>query len=972
MAGTTNSISTRNRLVGTLHSDNVFSGVVNTAFNPAYALVTETGAKINLYINNSDYKMHAELLNKNNEVIHVSNIIDLPLETMVVDGRYDNETKEVVLTLDNGNEVRFSVADLVEGLVSTDDLAEILGDYVTFEDFATNSKPGVFIASGYWNVGMANNGALCSTTSTFEEYQTKQSNSFISKGTLENVITGKELVNQDDIEKYDEDLFGAETVSGSGSTINLDNTTEGVMQKEFYGNLSQKTTLLPEEYTQVDYIESNGTQYIDTGVNADYKLSVKIKMANLNTSNSMFGAMKGVLPSERVRHHFQITQATISHWAGTGDSGCQTVLVSTSEEGKIYDIFCDIYNKKYYVDGVAKTGIFNANDIDTELNYYLFARNNNGTTDNYTKIRMYSFKMYYSGVLIRDFIPCYRNSDNEIGLYDLVNDVFYTNLGTGAFTYGSALLIPTPDYPQNVEVATGLQEVNITGKNLFDSSFSDTTFSQTAISYEDDGTITLNGSVINGGEAVLRSDLINKLTKGDYTLVFQYLSGTIANGAIRISMGNSNMVITQDTPDRYFSFAVPKDSTSNIAIGNTFNKDVEINKFGMYLNPNIVFTNYKFKLYIVRGTYTVDKVPEYTPYTNDKYFINLGKNLFNKESYNSINAYIDASGVIKSSGENKSIYIPCLPNTTYTVSRTQPTSGNNKFGVCCTSAVPEGDIQSEVYIRDNTADSITITTNETAKYLMVWCYVTDFIASLAETLSSIQVERGAIATTYANYFTPIELCKYTMIIGGPGDPKTTRLYQDKIYKNDNKWYLEKTIEKKIVDGSETWTLAQTNTNTLRFQNATFLSDSIAAYGNKIITNLFVSSDPTDNADYEHIRNAIPNYSKYLFAVINKARLSDSTAAAFKTWLTSNNIIVYYVLAEPVITEITNSELIFELNSLYNAKSKDKQTNILIDGFLPIEMSAVAFTNSTKGKISNLDTLVGDISKALDEIQGEVV
>jgi hypothetical protein len=149
MAGTTNSISTRNRLVGTLHSDNVFSGVVNTAFNPAYALVTETGAKINLYINNSDYKMHAELLNKNNEVIHISNIIDLPLETMVVDGRYDNETKEVVLTLDNGNEVRFSVADLVEGLVSTDDLTEILGSYVTFEDFATNSKPGVFIASGY-------------------------------------------------------------------------------------------------------------------------------------------------------------------------------------------------------------------------------------------------------------------------------------------------------------------------------------------------------------------------------------------------------------------------------------------------------------------------------------------------------------------------------------------------------------------------------------------------------------------------------------------------------------------------------------------------------------------------------------------------------------------------------------------------------------------------------------------------------
>lgn len=969
MAGTTNSISTRNRLVGTLHSDNVFSGVVNTAFNPAYALVTETGAKINLYINSSDYKMHAELLNKNNEVIHISNIIDLPLETMVVDGRYDNETKEVVLILDNGNEVRFSVADLVEGLVSTDDLAEILGSYVTFEDFASEEKAGVIKTDlGQYGAQVsASTGVLSGRSINYNAYLSKGDNYFISKGTLENVITGKELVNQDDIEKYDEDLFGAETVSGSGSTIDLDNTTEGVMQKEFYGNLSQNTAILPNEYTQVDYIASDGNQYIDTGVNADINLDIKYEAEN-NVGNIIMGAIYDNGNQSYIRYHAGVNNDKFSFFILQNG----TLATVSSDTNVKHSFYIQAKNRKVFVDETsfdlsANTG------TDTNLNFWLFGRNSNSSNlENRAAFKMYSCKMYYNNVLVRDFIPCYRNNDNEVGLYDLVNDVFYTNLGTGAFTYGSALLIPTPDYPQNVEVATGLQEVNITGKNLFDSSFSDTTFSQTAISYEDDGTITLNGSVINGGATVLRSNLINKLTKGNYTLVFQYLSGTIANGAIRISMGNSNMVITQDTPDRYFSFAVPKDNTSNIAVRNTFNKDVEINKFGMYLNSNIVFTNYKFKLYIVRGTYTADEVPEYTSYTNDKYFINLGKNLFNKESYNSINAYIDASGVIKSSGGNKSVYIPCLPNTTYTVSRIQPTSGNNKFGVCCTSAVPEGDMQSEVYIRDNTADSITITTNETAKYLMVWCYVTDFIASLAETLSSIQVERGATATTYANYFTPIELCKYTMIIGGSDDPKTTRLYQDKIYKNDNKWYLEKTIEKKIVDGSEAWTLAQTNTNTLRFQNTTFLSDSIAAYGNKIITNLFVSSDPTDNADYEHVRNAIPNYSKYLFAVINKARLSDSTAAAFKTWLASNNIIVYYVLAEPVITEITNSELISELNSLYNAKSKDKQTNILIDGFLPIEMSAVAFTDSTKGKISNLDALVGDISKALDEIQGEVV
>ena len=36
--------------------------------------------------------------------------------------------------------------------------------------------------------------------------------------------------------------------------------------------------------------------------------------------------------------------------------------------------------------------------------------------------------------LVRDLVPCYRKSDGEIWLYDLVGKQFYTNAGTGTFT----------------------------------------------------------------------------------------------------------------------------------------------------------------------------------------------------------------------------------------------------------------------------------------------------------------------------------------------------------------------------------------------------------------------------------------------------------------------------------------------------------------------------------------------------------
>lgn len=52
------------------------------------------------------------------------------------------------------------------------------------------------------------------------------------------------------------------------------------------------------------------------------------------------------------------------------------------------------------------------------------------------KAYIYSCKIYQNDNLVRDLIPCYRKSDYKPGLYDLVNDVFYTNVGSGEFYKG--------------------------------------------------------------------------------------------------------------------------------------------------------------------------------------------------------------------------------------------------------------------------------------------------------------------------------------------------------------------------------------------------------------------------------------------------------------------------------------------------------------------------------------------------------
>ena len=93
-----------------------------------------------------------------------------------------------------------------------------------------------------------------------------------------------------------------------------------------------------------------------------------------------------------------------------------------TELGKVYDLELN-----------ANVGAFN--NTATQ-NLYLFAMNNIGTVAAYASIKLYMFQIINNNEIVRNLVPCYRKLDGVIGMYDLVNDKFYTNLGTGTFLKG--------------------------------------------------------------------------------------------------------------------------------------------------------------------------------------------------------------------------------------------------------------------------------------------------------------------------------------------------------------------------------------------------------------------------------------------------------------------------------------------------------------------------------------------------------
>ena len=116
-----------------------------TADTSGKADKTEAVGSIELSINSSTFVVTLQAKNVNGQNVGTAQTIDLPLESVVVSGSYNSQTKKVVLTLQNGSTIEFSVADLVAGLqseiTSTNKLsADLVDDTNTTNKFVTSAE----------------------------------------------------------------------------------------------------------------------------------------------------------------------------------------------------------------------------------------------------------------------------------------------------------------------------------------------------------------------------------------------------------------------------------------------------------------------------------------------------------------------------------------------------------------------------------------------------------------------------------------------------------------------------------------------------------------------------------------------------------------------------------------------------------------------------------------------------------------
>lgn len=207
----------------------------------------------------------------------------------------------------------------------------------------------------------------------------------------------------------------------------------------YYGSINIRPSQM-SWYQKVEYIANSWTQWIDTGLRiwAWYR-TVQKAMFTASTTNSFPWFIWWYLGGNYRAYLCWVTSSSWLHswwiytsFAESPYNGITWFSLNTTHEYDVKFASWDSYIKFDWDTKVRNTASWSTSATYT---YNLFANNSSDWRGINPWMRIYSAKFYNtSNVLVRDFVPCYRISDNVIWMYDLVEWKFYTNSWSWTFT----------------------------------------------------------------------------------------------------------------------------------------------------------------------------------------------------------------------------------------------------------------------------------------------------------------------------------------------------------------------------------------------------------------------------------------------------------------------------------------------------------------------------------------------------------
>lgn len=431
---------------------------------------------------------------------------------------------------------------------------------------------------------------------------------------------------------------------------------------------------------------------------------------------------------------------------------------------------------------------------------------------------------------------------------------------------------PTPDSPQAIHTVTGDCEIEVVSKNLFDSEIEIGAFDSNG--KNESANTRLRSKTFTKVKPSTTYTLSWSTTKNAQGIVIEYADNDYNSNQIKRtnSYVPSPLTITTSSTTNYIRLYIKSTGDSSTSATDITNIMLNEGSTATTYEPYIG-SSYPIQL----GDIELCKIGDY----QDVIKRSSGKNL--NDGIND-NFYIARTGNnFRYSGSDTGICIE-VEEGNYTISTIK---SQTRYRVACSNSLPSNTNQ-DCYngvVKDGTSDNITINTTG-YKYLLINC--TD--------ISSIMINEGSTALPYEPY--------------------------------GKVWYKYGAIGKVVLDGSESWSDFSVGDINFRCQYDVALPNILTPPTNpaQLFSNYFKAIN-RDNA-YAKTEIGIAQYGSTLgkvFICAPNTILSEQTLASWKTWLSTHNTIVYYILATPTNTEITDSTLLSQLEAI--KLSYNEQTNI---------------------------------------------
>lgn len=176
-------------------------------------------------------------------------------------------------------------------------------------------------------------------------------------------------------------------------------------------------------YTELEYIQSSGTQYINTKTVPNNTTKIELSLEDTDTKID-YERILGVGGDLEVFRDSNTNNFKLR--IASSESSAFAILTNTK-----YKLVID--NTGIVLNDTTTIPLIKTINSTKEL--YVFYSNGG---DRYGSFKLYYMKIYNSNKLIRDFVPA-KNLGGMIGLYDKLSGEFFYNAGTGNFIAGGAV-----------------------------------------------------------------------------------------------------------------------------------------------------------------------------------------------------------------------------------------------------------------------------------------------------------------------------------------------------------------------------------------------------------------------------------------------------------------------------------------------------------------------------------------------------